>query len=119
MLAPVRASYRTGEPLVCNRVHNLPDYVYFNHGIHIQKGIGCTNCHGQVDTMPMMYKAEPMTMEWCLNCHRAPEEQIRPREEVFNMDYEPPPDQLALGRELVAEYHIPTERLTDCYVCHR
>ncbi|HRW10058.1 MAG TPA: cytochrome c3 family protein [Caldilineaceae bacterium] len=119
VLAPVRASYRTGEPLVWNRVHNLPDYVYFNHGIHIQKGIGCTNCHGPVDTMPMMYKAEPMTMEWCLNCHRAPEEQIRPREEVFNMDYEPPLDQLALGRELVAQYHIPTERLTDCYVCHR
>lgn len=119
MLAPVRDSYRTGTPLAWTRVHNLPDYVYFNHSIHIQKGIGCSSCHGQVDAMPMMYKAEPMTMEWCLNCHRAPERQIRPRAEVFNMNYTPPPDQLALGLRLVQEYHVPTERLTDCYTCHR
>ncbi|MEZ4616088.1 MAG: cytochrome c3 family protein [Caldilineaceae bacterium] len=119
MLAPVRDSYRTGTPLAWTRVHNLPDYVYFNHSIHIQKGIGCTSCHGQVDTMPMMYKAKPMTMEWCLDCHRAPEKQIRPRSEVFNMDYTPPADQLVLGKQLVEEYHVTTDRLTDCYVCHR
>lgn len=119
MLAPVRASYLTGTPLIWNRVHDLPDYVYFNHSIHVQKGIGCASCHGQVDNMPMMYKAEPMTMEWCLDCHRAPEQQIRPREEVFNMDYAPPADQLVLGEQLIAEYHVVTERLTDCYVCHR
>lgn len=119
MLAPVRDSYRTGMPLAWTRVHNLPDYVYFNHSIHVQKGIGCVSCHGQVNEMPLTYKAEPMTMGWCLECHRAPERQIRPRSEVFNMNYVPPENQLALGRQLVQEYHIPTDRLTDCYTCHR
>lgn len=119
MLAPVRESYQTGIPIAWTRVHNLPDYVYFNHGIHVQKGIGCDSCHGRVNTMPLMYKAEPMTMEWCLNCHRAPEQQLRPRSEVFNINYVPPANQLELGQQLVKEYHIPTERLTNCYVCHR
>ncbi|MFN8443022.1 MAG: cytochrome c3 family protein [Caldilineaceae bacterium] len=119
MLAPVRESYRTGIPIAWTRVHNLPDYVYFNHGIHVQKGIGCDSCHGRVNTMPLMYKAEPMTMEWCLNCHRAPQQQIRPRSEVFNINYVRPANQLELGQQLVKEYHIPTDRLTNCYVCHR
>lgn len=119
MLEPVRESYRTGIPISWARVHNLPDYVYFNHGIHVQKGIGCDSCHGRVNTMPLMYKAEPMTMEWCLKCHRAPEQQIRPRSEVFNINYVPPANQLELGQQLVKEYHIPTDRLTNCYVCHR
>jgi hypothetical protein len=118
-LAPVRESYRTGVPLAWTRVHDLPDFVYFNHSIHVQKGIGCTECHGQVDEMPLVWKAEPMTMEWCLECHRQPQRALRPVEQVFNMDYVHPPDQLALGEQLVEEYHIPTERLTDCYTCHR
>ena len=118
-LEPVRASYRTGVPIAWNRVHDLADFVYFNHSVHVQKGIGCTECHGQVDTMPLMYKAEPMTMEWCLDCHRAPERYIRPVAYVFDMDYVPAESQATLGPRLVQEYHIPTERLTDCYVCHR
>ena len=118
-LEPVRESYRTGEPLAWTRVHDLKDFVYFNHSIHVNKGIGCTDCHGQVDEMPLMWKAEPMTMEWCLECHRAPENALRPVDEVFNMAYERPRDQVALGRELIEEYHIPTERLADCYICHR
>jgi hypothetical protein len=119
MLEPVRESYRTGEPLAWTRVHNLPDFVYFNHSVHVRKGIGCTECHGQVERMPLTWKAEPMTMEWCLQCHRQPQRFIRPQERVFDMDYEHPPDQLALGQQLVADYHIPVERLTDCYICHR
>jgi hypothetical protein len=118
-LAPVRESYATGMPLAWTRVHDLPDFVYFNHSIHVTKGIGCTDCHGEVNKMPLMWKEEPMTMEWCLDCHRQPERALRPVEEVFNMDYVQPPDQLALGEQLIEEYHIPTERLTDCYTCHR
>lgn len=118
-LAPVRESYRTGIPIAWTRVHDLPDFVYFNHSIHVQKGIGCTECHGQVDEMPLIWKAEPMTMEWCLECHREPQRALRPVEHVFDMDYVHPPDQVALGEQLIEEYHIPTERLTDCYTCHR
>jgi hypothetical protein len=118
-LEPVRQSYLSGEPLVWNRVHDVPDFVYFNHSIHVNKGVGCTECHGQVDEMALMWQAEPMTMEWCLECHREPERRLRPVEEVFNMDYVRPSDQIALGERLVEEYHIPTKRLTDCYICHR
>jgi Zn ribbon nucleic-acid-binding protein len=118
-LAPVRESYATGVPLAWTRVHDLPDFVYFNHSIHVLKGVGCTECHGQVDQMPLMWKEEPMTMEWCLDCHRQPERALRPVEQVFNMDYVQPSNQVALGKQLIEEYHIPTERLTDCTTCHR
>lgn len=119
ILEPVRESYETGMPIEWNRVHDVGDFVYFDHSIHVQNGIGCSTCHGPVDRMPLMYKAEPMTMEWCLDCHQAPERYIRPREEVFNMEWQPPPDQLARGRALIEAYGIGVERLTDCYVCHR
>lgn len=120
MLEPVRESYDTGEPLVWQRVHDVPDFVYFDHSIHVQKGIGCETCHGNVDEMPLMHKAEPMTMEWCLECHRQPEQHIRPREAVFDMDYQQPANQSEVGRALMEEYNIPpAERLTDCYICHR
>jgi hypothetical protein len=118
-LAPVRESYATGIPIAWNEVHRVPDYAYFNHSIHIQKGFGCSECHGQVDDMTLMYKAEPMTMEWCLDCHRNPQDRIRPVEEVFNMDYVHPPNQAELGRQLLTEYNIPHKDLTQCYVCHR
>jgi hypothetical protein len=119
-LEPVRESYRTGQPLVWTRVHNVPDFVYFNHSIHIHKGVGCATCHGRVDHMPLMWKAEPMTMEWCLECHRAPERFLQPRETVFVMDYAQPVNQLEVGRQLVEEYHVrDPQRLTDCYICHR
>ena len=120
MLAPVRESLAKNEPLRWTRVHDLPDYVYFHHGVHVQKGISCVSCHGRVDHMPMTYKAEPMTMEWCLNCHRNPEKHIRPKEEVFNMDWKPPGgDQETLGKQLVKDYHVPVEHLANCSVCHR
>jgi hypothetical protein len=120
MLEPVRESLAKNQPLVWNRVHNLPDFVYFNHSIHIQKGVGCVSCHGRVDKMPLMWKAEPMTMEWCLNCHRNPEQHLRDRQYIFNMEYAlPEREQLKRGRELVAENHIPVDRLLNCSVCHR
>ena len=101
MLEPVRTSLATKQPMVWTRVHNLPDFVYFNHAIHIQKGIGCVSCHGRVDQMPMMWKEEPMTMEWCLDCHRHPEHHLREKREVFNMEWAPPVrEQLEIGREL-------------------
>jgi hypothetical protein len=119
MLEPVRASLRTNRPIRWNRVHDLPDYAYFHHGIHVRKGVGCASCHGRVDLMPLTWKEEPLTMEWCLGCHRRPERHLRPRREVFNMAWRPERDQLALGRELVRDYHIPVDRLTDCSTCHR
>src|SRR6266545_3953805 len=119
VLAPVRDSYATGKPIQWNRVHDLGDFVYFNHSIHVAKGVGCSTCHGRVDQMTRVYKAEPMTMQWCLNCHRAPEQYLRPREEVYNMNLQPPADQLALGQRLVQEYKIDSSRLTNCNVCHR
>ena len=117
ILEPVRASYRSGESLSWTRVHDLPDFVYFNHSIHINKGIGCATCHGRIDLMPLTYKVNTLYMNWCVNCHRNPEQYVRPRDQVFNMAYEPPPDQLELGRKLVAEYKI--QKLTDCWTCHR
>jgi Cytochrome c7 and related cytochrome c len=117
MLEPVRASFRTGQSLVWTRVHDLPDFVYFNHSIHINKGIGCSTCHGRVDLMPLTFKVNTLYMNWCINCHRQPERYVRPRDKVFDMTYEPPSDQMELGRKLVAEYKI--QKLTDCYTCHR
>ncbi len=119
VLEPVRASYRTGESLKWTRVHDLPDYVYFNHSIHVNKGVGCATCHGRVDQMPLMYKVNTLYMNWCVNCHRQPEKYVRPKSEVFNMSYEAPSEeeQLKLGAKLVSEYKI--QKLTDCYTCHR
>jgi hypothetical protein len=117
MLEPVRASFREGRPIEWVRVHDLPGFVYFDHSIHLKKGIGCASCHGRVDQMPLMWKVETLNMEWCLDCHREPERYVRPREEVFNMAWTPPADRLALGRELVAKYQI--RRMTDCSTCHR
>jgi hypothetical protein len=120
MLEPVRASWNNDTPIRWNRVHNLPGYVYFNHSIHVAKGVGCSTCHGPVDEMPLMYQYAPLTMAWCLDCHRHPEKNLRPREEVFNMKYQPPADQLALGRELAQRYQVRSpQALTDCWTCHR
>jgi hypothetical protein len=119
ILEPVRESWRANKPLAWTRVHNLPDYVYFNHSIHIAKGVGCSTCHGQVDQMPLMYQAASLQMEWCLQCHRNPERYVRPKNEVFNLQYKAPSNQLELGAQLVEKYHIQKPQLTDCYVCHR
>jgi hypothetical protein len=119
ILEPVRASFRDNQPLRWTRVHDLPDFVYFNHSIHVNKGIGCQTCHGQVDQMPLMWKTSTLNMEWCLACHRHPEQFIRPRDQVFSMTYQPPADQEALGKQLVAAYAVNTRQLTDCSICHR
>jgi hypothetical protein len=116
-LEPVRESFRTGRSLEWTRVHNLPGFVYFDHSIHINKGVGCVSCHGRVDQMPLMWRENSLYMEWCLECHRNPERFLRPREHVFSMDWQPPFDQIALGKKLVQQYKI--EKLTSCSVCHR
>lgn len=117
LLEPVRASYRNNTPLAWTRVNFLPGYVYFNHSIHINKGIGCATCHGAVNEMPLTWAAAPLTMGWCLDCHNAPEKNIRPRSEIYNMDYQQPANQEELGARLVREYKV--QKLTDCYTCHR
>lgn len=119
ILEPVRLSFRDNKPLEWTRVHDLPDFAYFNHSIHVKQGIGCQTCHGQVDQMPLMWKENTLNMEWCLECHREPEKFVRPREEVFNLAWKPPGDQEDLGRQLVEEYQIQTTQLTDCSICHR
>jgi hypothetical protein len=120
MLAPVRESYRTNKSIEWERVYNTPGFVYFAHHIHVQKGVGCSTCHGRIDQMPFTQQAPSLLMEWCLDCHRDPARQIRPREEVFNMNYQPPSDQRQLGERLVEEYDIRDARhLTSCSICHR
>jgi hypothetical protein len=117
MLEPVRESFRTDQSIRWVRVHDLPDFVFFNHSIHVAKGIGCSTCHGRVDQMPLMWSVSPLQMEWCLDCHRQPEKYVRPREAVFDMSWTPPPDQLARGTELVRKYQI--RKLDSCSTCHR
>ena len=119
MLEPVRTSYRTQKPLEWNRVHDLPDFAYFNHSIHVAKGMACQVCHGDVNTMPLVWKKNPMQMQWCLDCHRAPEKYIRPVSEIFNFEYKQPEDQMAFGKELVKKYNVHVNQLTDCSICHR
>ena len=116
-LEPVRSSFRDDKPLKWLRVHDTPDFVYFNHSIHVKKGMGCETCHGRVDKMPLMKQQNSLQMEWCLNCHRNPAQFVRPRSEVFTMGYVPAVDQRELGPQLVAEYKI--QSLTNCSVCHR
>jgi hypothetical protein len=117
MLEPVRASFRTNQSIVWTKVHDLPDYVYFNHSIHVNKGVGCSTCHGRVDQMPAVYKEQTLRMSWCLECHRQPERFVRPKDQIFNMEWKAPADQLQLGARLVTEYKIHS--LTDCWTCHR
>jgi len=144
LLEPVRASYRSGESLRWTRVNQLPDFVFFNHSIHVTKGVGCNTCHGPVDLMPLMYQQESLQMEWCLGCHRDPGKNLRPRDQVFNMRYQPPSggnpvsldgqtfsDQDALGAYLIKKYQVRVRRMktedgqvsvsdiTSCNTCHR
>ena len=116
-LEPVRSSFRDDRPLRWIRVHDLPDFVYFNHSIHVKKGVGCETCHGRVDQMPLVVQKNSLQMQWCLDCHRAPEQFVRPRSEVFTMGYRPPVPQSVLGPQLVEEYGI--QSLTNCSTCHR
>lgn len=118
-LAPVRDSLRTETPIAWNRVYELADFVYFDHRSHVAKGVGCTTCHGPIEQMPLLAEANPMHMQWCLDCHRSPERHLRPREEVFNVHWKPPADQTELGRRLMQEYQVPLRGLDNCSVCHR
>ncbi|HXZ14161.1 MAG TPA: cytochrome c3 family protein [Candidatus Sulfotelmatobacter sp.] len=117
MLEPVRASYRDDKSISWTRVNALPDFVYFDHSIHVHKGIGCTTCHGEIAAMPITWRANTLYMSWCLDCHRAPENYVRKREDVFKPDYVPPANQAELGAKLVQEYKI--QKLTNCSTCHR
>ena len=120
VLQPVRDSWAKREPIRWNRVHNLPGYVYFNHSAHVNNGVGCSSCHGNVALMPLMYQASSLQMDWCLKCHRNPEQFLRPRDQIFNTAYQPPADQLAVGRALVEQYRILSPRLMQsCSTCHR
>jgi hypothetical protein len=119
ILQPVRDSWSQDKPLQWTRVHDLPDYVYFNHSIHVAKGVGCSTCHGPVDKMPLMFQNASLQMEWCLQCHREPEKFLRPKDKVFDMKYQVPADQLALGTKLVEDYHVRKGQLTNCAICHR
>ena len=116
-LEPVRASFRTDRSIPWVKVHDLPDYVYFNHGVHIQKGIGCVSCHGRVDRMNQVWQQSSLQMEWCLDCHRDPARHVRPRDRVFDLAWERPADQPNLGVELLRLYDVHTR--TDCSTCHR
>jgi hypothetical protein len=117
-LEPVRASYRDDRPLNWIRVHDLPDFVYFNHSIHVRKGVGCETCHGRVDRMPLMFQAKSLQMEWCLDCHREPSRYVRPVDQITTMGYVRPAS--VNGADLVRDYKIAgVAELTSCSVCHR
>jgi hypothetical protein len=120
MLEPVRESFRSGRPIVWTRLHDLPDFAYFDHSIHVAKGVGCSTCHGRVDRMPLVYQESSLQMWWCLDCHRDPARYLRPRDAVFDMAWEAPADQPRQGRLLAAEYRVrDPHTLTSCSTCHR
>ena len=144
LLEPVRKSYKTNMPIEWTKVHNTPDYVYFNHSIHVAKGVGCSSCHGRVDEMPLVFQSKTLLMEWCLNCHRVPELHLRPKSEVFNLGWKPTDvaftddhgtkyssidtdgtkiltqSQSELGRMLKEKYHVrESQTITNCSICHR
>jgi len=120
LLAPLRAAYAGHATIAWNRVHDLPDFVYFDHSIHVSKGVGCSTCHGRVDRMPLMRRVVSLDMQWCLACHRNPEPYLREPGEVFAMDWQPPADQRARAATLRKRYALRSVReLTDCSTCHR
>jgi hypothetical protein len=117
MLEPVRTSYRDDKSIQWIRVNAVPDFVYFNHSIHVNKGVACVTCHGPVGDMPLTWRANTLQMGWCLDCHRSPEKFVRPRENVFDIHYKEPANQEELGKKLMKEYKI--QSLTNCTTCHR
>ena len=138
MLNPVRESYKQNKSIPWERVHNLPDYVYFNHSIHVAKGVGCVACHGQVDQMPLTYQTKSLLMEWCIKCHRNPEPNLRPTSEITSMTFKPadyanpetgekknpdtgkPYTQAEIGKLMKDKYHVRDAlTLTSCSICHR
>lgn len=118
LLAPVRESLANQTPIIWRRVTDLPDYVYFNHSIHLAKGVGCQSCHGPVESMPLTYKAKTLTMEFCLNCHRNPAPNLRPKSALYDTEWRRSPN-TPTAATLMALYHVPDRDLTDCSLCHR
>jgi hypothetical protein len=119
-LEPVKESWKTGKSIRWVRVHDLPDFVYFDHSIHVNKGVGCSTCHGRVDLMPLTYQFSSLQMEWCLDCHRNPEPFLRPKSDIVKMDWRPASNQKEEGARLRQEYGLrSTEVLTSCSTCHR
>lgn len=122
-LKPVRDSYEQGTPVSWVKVHDLPDFVFFNHSAHVNKGVGCQECHGQINEMEVVRQVKPLSMAWCLECHRSPQEHLRPRDQVTSMTWDvsstgKSPSEL--GAELAAEYHVQSpEFMTSCTTCHR
>ena len=119
ILDPVRHSSQNHQPIKWQRVHDLPDYVYFDHSIHVAKGVGCATCHGAVNQMPLTWKTRELYMRWCLDCHRDPSPFVRPKNEVFNMNYASSVDHDSSARALLEQNRVHTTGLTDCYTCHR
>lgn len=119
MLAPVVDSWRKGVARFhWRRVHDLPDFVYFDHSVHVANGVGCVSCHGRVDQMPLTMQVTSLEMQWCLDCHRDPARHLRPREYLFDREWTSS-DQKMLVESLMRSYHINVQRLTECVVCHR
>ena len=120
MLAPVRDSLANADPLRWTRVNHIPAYVYFNHSVHVTKGVGCSTCHGAITSMQMTARAQAFHMDFCITCHRNPQPNLRTPDQVWNMDWQAPPDQATRGPALAAKYHIRAgAQLTDCSICHR
>jgi hypothetical protein len=123
MLKPIRDSFKDGTPLEWNRIHKLPEFVYFNHSVHVNKGVGCQSCHGRVDKMPLMAKSKTLYMGWCLDCHRNPSPNLRPVEHMTDMEWQP--DEEWANKNKLAHYGIrerksfQVHQLTNCAVCHR
>jgi len=123
MLQTVQESYRSGKPIVWKKVHDLPDYAYFNHSVHVNKGVACVTCHGQVDNMPQTWKVKTLAMSWCVDCHREPQKSLRPPEFVYSMTWKPPADKAlrdAMQAKLMKDGKIRSaHQLTNCSICHR
>ncbi len=117
LLDRVRASWFARQPVPWVRVHKLPDFVYFNHSIHVNKGVGCVECHGRVDEMAAIEQEQPLTMGWCLECHRDPYPRLRPPSEVTNMTWKPDGDPRSVGEAVAKQYDVHPR--TDCITCHR
>lgn len=121
-LAPVFESWKSGKPVQWIRVHDLADYVYFNHSAHVNRGVSCASCHGRVDEMDVVAQAQPLSMGWCLDCHRSPEKNLRPLDQITNLGWKPPAGEagVALGKELKQQFHIrDTQYMQSCSTCHR
>ncbi len=116
-LEPVRESYRTNQSIKWTKVYDLPDYVYFNHSIHVKKGVGCETCHGRIDQQALTWQEPSLQMRWCLDCHRNPAPNLRPADKITTMGYVPSEPQEVLGARLMKENHV--QKLDTCWTCHR